>query len=255
MQVLTKWIERLSLDAVIVALLWGLAMGMRGVVELLVLGLATWLTYVADRLRDVAPGREVLATDRHMYYRNHYRGFVVLWFCGFVGVTTLAVFALPLWKIGWGLILVGLIVLYLWALGKIEKPDSRLLFKRVTVPVIFACGVGWMAESWKNPDEIYLTILLFAGALVNVLLISYWENRDKELPKWLPRMLGASVIGMFCLSQFGLLYFLSAGIGGLVSVLGYFILLLLVQAKKAVNVRAWSDLILAAGAIVILITS
>lgn len=244
-------LERLSLDAVIVAVLWGIAMGMRDLAELVVLALATWLTYVADRLRDVASSRGVLMTDRHVYYRDHYKGFVVLWICGFVGVIVLAALSLPLWKIGWGLVLVGLILFYLWALRQIERPDSRLLFKRTAVPLVFAAGVCWMAEGWRSHAGIYMTILLFTGALVNVLLISYWENRYKNPPKWLPHMLGASVVGMFCLSQFGLLYFLKAGIGGLVSVLGYFILLLLVQANKARDVRFWCDLVLAMGAVVI----
>ncbi|MEX0324069.1 MAG: hypothetical protein AB3N63_18065 [Puniceicoccaceae bacterium] len=253
MKGLTKWIECLSLDAVIVAVLWGMAMGMRDLAELVVLALATWLTYVADRLRDVAPSRGALMTDRHVYYRDHYKGFVVSWICGFVGVIVLALLALPLWKIGWGLVLVGLILFYLWALRQIERPGSRLLFKRTAVPLIFAAGVCWMAEGWRSHAGIYLTILLFAGALVNVLLISYWENRYKNPPKWLPHMLGAGIVGMFCLSQFGLLYFTASGIGGLVTVFSYFIILLLVQAEKASNVRAWTDLALAAGAVFILV--
>ncbi len=252
MKSVAKWMERLSLDAVVVALLWGIAMGMRGMLELLILGLASWLTYVADRLRDAAPGQSALSTDRHLYYRDHYKRFGGLWSGGFVVVVALAVLSLPFWKIGWGLCIILGILVYLWGVRNIEDAGKRLLIKRTAVPMIFAGGVCWMAEGWRSHSGIYLTILLLFGAMVNVLLISYWENRDKEMPKWLPHFMGASLVGMFCLSQFGLLYFLYAGIGGLVSVLGYFILLLMVQARKAGHVRAWSDLILAFAAVVII---
>lgn len=247
---LAKWIERLSLDAVVVAVLWGFAMGMRGLTEPAILALATWLTYVADRLRDAAPDQGQLTTDRHLYYRDHYKLFAKLWICGLlVAVATAAIF-LPLWKTGWGLVIVGAILLYLWAVRNAEDWSRRLLLKRTSVPMIFATGVCWMSESWRTAEGIYLTLLLLTGALVNVLLISYWENRSGQLPKWLPHMLGASLVGMFCLSQFGLLYFSVAGMAGLVTVFGYFFILLLVQARKVIPVRAWSDAVLAVGAIV-----
>jgi hypothetical protein len=255
MKSIAKWIERWSLDAVVVALLWGMAMGIHHFAELLILALATWLTYVADRLRDAAPEQGILSTDRHLYYRDHYRRFVVLWFGGMVSVAILALVFLPGWKIGWGLIIVAGILLYLWGVRSVNDPGRRLLLKRTAVPLIFASGMCWMAEGWRSSGGIYMAILVYAGAMVNVLLISYWENRDKLMPKWLPHLLGASLVGMFCLGQFGLLYFLGEGIGGLVSVLGYFILLLSVQADKAANVRIWSDLILAAGAVAILVQS
>ena len=241
------------MDALIVAVLWGMALQMRDPIEILILALATWLTYVADRLRDVEPGRGVLSTDRHLYYGNHYKLFCGLWLGGFALVILMALLVLPFWKTGWGLVIVAGILLYLWLVRNIEHAGKRLLLKRTAVPLIFAVGVCWMSEGWRSHAGIYMTVLLLAGAMVNVLLISYWENRDKELPKWLPHLLGASLVGMFCLSQFGLVYFTVPGIGGLVTAFAYFVILLLVQAGKVVHVRAWSDLALAAGAMVIMV--
>ena len=73
-----KWLERLSLDAVLVAVVWGLALGGKGM-GLIVLGLATWLTYVADRLWEVRPGKPVPQTDRHSYYKSNYTVFRTVW--------------------------------------------------------------------------------------------------------------------------------------------------------------------------------
>ena len=60
MRKLVRWLERLSLDAVIVAVVWGLALGKDTgnpglLVSIVILGCATWLTYVSDRLWEVRP--------------------------------------------------------------------------------------------------------------------------------------------------------------------------------------------------------
>ena len=253
MRQLIKWMERLSLDAVIVAVVWGIALGMADMLSLLVLGMATWLTYVADRLRDCGYGLVVPGTDRHLYYKNNYKLFRNLWIVGFLAVAVLAGFSLPLWKVLWGCLLVAGIVLYLWAIPKMTGPSSRLILKRLVVPLIFAAGVGWMAESWRSPEGNFATGVLLLGASTNVLLISYWENRDKDRVRWLPHALGGALIGLFCLSQLGLLYYLQEGLSGLVCTVVYFVILLWVQAGRAQAVRSWSDGTLAAAGVVLIL--
>ena len=182
-----KWVERWSLDAVVVAVVWGFVLG--GIVGYpmnwktgLVLGLATWLTYVADRLRD---SRGEVVTDRHLYYRIHYKTFMRIWLTCFVLSILLAVLVLPLWKVIYGWLLVAGILLYLYGVRQFSNPSGRILFKRLAVPVIFVLGVGWMAESWRAPEGWFASFVLLSGAVSNLLLISCRENKQGEEISWL----------------------------------------------------------------------
>ena len=253
-----KWLERLSLDAVGVALLWGGALGMLGGHSLragdwIVLALATWLTYVADRLRDAAPGRETPLTDRHLFYERH-RKVVSLWWLGLFALVFLAaVILLPVWKLLWGWTLVVGIAGYLWFLGQPLGFSQRLLLKRICVPLIFTLGVGWIAESWRTPEGLLASAVLLAGALANVLLISYQENRDKELPAWLPRLLGGALLGLLVLGNGALLVRWSIGVAALYCAVVYFVLFIRIKAQGVGMVRMWCDAALADGAILILL--
>ncbi len=241
-----KWLERLSLDAVIVAVVWGIGLeevvgrpiGLGGVI---VLALATWLVYVADRLRDVGPGRDTPKTDRHLFYDLHYKPFTFVWLGGFLLSLVLAVVSLPAWKILWGWVLVLGVVWYLWILGKELGPGKRMIIKRVSVPLIFTLGVGWLAEVWRNGEAILATCVLLAGALTNVLLISYWENRNRQVPAWIPKALGGGLVALLFLGNLGLWYHLPGGLAALSIAAVYFILFLQIRIGKMHHIRAWAD--------------
>lgn len=121
------WLNVLSLDAPLVAVLWQWALARTYGVQMdpitySTLGLAVWLIYVVDRVLDTCPvdGSRVLQT-RHLYYRQHHR------FFAWVAIPVVTVFlmyrvftSLPatiMWR-GIGLsFLVGLYLLHFAARG------------------------------------------------------------------------------------------------------------------------------------------
>lgn len=254
---LFRWLERLSLDAVIVAVLWALALEAgQGAVDggtLVVLCLATWLTYVADRLRDAAPGRTVPLTERHLYYRDHYRQFRTAWLAAFPVAVLLAFLFLPLWKVLWGWVLVGVVLLYLYLLGRIRNPGSRLLLKRLAVPLIFTGGVAWMAESWRTPEGWCGTAVLLLGALANLFLISCQESGEEERPVWLPRSLGAAMILLVLAGNASLAIYWPAGAAALYCAAVYYVLFLRIKVREVEMIRMWADATLMDAAIILLI--
>jgi hypothetical protein len=255
---LCRWQERLSLDAVIVAAVWGLALGVAagrpmGTGTAVVLALATWLVYVADRLRDTGPGRVTPKTDRHLYYDRHYKEITLAWLGVLAAALVLAVVVLPPWKLLWGWLLVLGVVWYLWKLGKPLNAAQRLLLKRTAVPLIFTLGVGWMAECWRSGPGLLAAAILLAGSAANVLLISYRENRDTGAPGWLPKALGASLLALVALGNLGLWYHLPAGSGALLCAGVYFVLMIRIQAGGGAQVRAWADGALAAAGLALMV--
>jgi hypothetical protein len=256
---LIRWLERLSLDAVIVAVVWGIALaelagGKLDLWPVVVLALATWLTYVADRLWDVRPGRPVPETDRHRYYKCHYRSFAFAWSAVFVCVVLVAILDLPVWKWagGWGV--VACVVGYLALLARDWGPSSRLLLKRIAVPFIFTIGVGWMSECWRVLAGWPALGILLCGALANVLIISYWESHDTTRPRWLLPACWASVAGLASVGSVTLLLHIPLGGAGLVSAAAYAWLLMNVRPGSGVPVRALVDGVLAVSGILLLLS-
>jgi hypothetical protein len=253
-----EWLERMSLDAVIVAVLWGVALGQVSGVGMdagtvLVLALATWLTYVADRLRDTAPGREVPETSRHLYYRKHYKAFRTTWLMMFPLTVLLAFVFLPLWKLQWGWVLVAVILVYLHLVGRMRAGSPRMLLKRLAVPLIFTAGVGWMSESWRTMDGGMGLLVLFLAALLNVLLIALEEAREETSPRWLPGLLGGALVLLVLAGNASLLVYWPVAVAGLYCALVYFVLLLRIREGGVEMIRLWTDAALADGAILIIL--
>jgi hypothetical protein len=251
-------VERFSLDAVFVAVLWCVALWQVAGVgmdegSLLVLTLATWLTYVADRLRDTAPGKAVPDTCRHLYYRDHYKAFRKAWLGTFPLTVLLAFVFLPMWKFLWGWVLVALILVYLHLLGRMKVASHRLLLKRLAVPLIFTVGVGWMAEGWRTMEAGAALLVLFFAALVNVLLISQAEAKGEASPVWLPGLTGGAMVLLVLAGNGALLIHWPVGIAALYCALVYFVLLLRIRERGVELIRLWTDATLADGAILILI--
>lgn len=256
----SNWIERLSLDAVLVALLWGWAlMWLAGreidFPELGVLAMATWLTYVADRLLDTGPGRQTPNTGRHLYYKRHYSEFRTIWLAGFIVVVPAAYLMLPFWKFAGGWSLVAAIALYLWILGRCLDSSGRLLLKRTAVPVIFTLGTGWMAESWRTPEGLAASLVLLAGAFANVLLISLREAGDETAPApaWLPATAMASVVvlGVVAVAAFHILWLVA--VAALYGNIAYGVLLGRIRSGGLPLVRMWADAALADMALLVVI--
>jgi hypothetical protein len=251
---LLTWLERLSLDAVMVAVVWAWALGGDAhVIGVEVLALATWLTYVADRLWEVRPGRIAPQTDRHLYYQRHYRIWRILWMAGFVLSVVLAVVGLPVWKWagGWGV--VAVIGVYLYFLGKNLCARERLLLKRTAVPVIFVAGVSWMAESWRTPETLLGTAVLLSGALVNVILVSTWERGSGKLPAALRWLYAAGLAGLGILGLAGLVIDRPVGLASLTALAGFLLLHGFIRRESAGNLRVVADLVLLLAGLVLVV--
>lgn len=249
-----SWLERLSLDAVLVAVVWALALGGGAhIIGVEVLALATWLTYVADRLWEVRPGREAPRTDRHLYYQRHYKTWRILWLAGFVFVVGLALVGLPVWKWAGGWLIVALVAIYLYFLGKDLGARKRLLLKRTVVPLIFVAGVGWMAESWRTPETCLGTAVLLAGALVNVILVSTWESAEGALPAALRWLYLAGLTGLGLMGLAGLIIAVPVGLASFTSLVGFLLLHSFIHKERSGNLRVVADLVLILAGLVLLV--
>jgi hypothetical protein len=248
------WLERLSLDAVAVAVVWALALGGAAhIIGVEVLALATWLTYVADRLRETRPGREVPQTDRHLYYQRHYTAWRTVWVAGFVSAVCLAVVGLPVWKWAGGWLVVLGVAVYLYFLGLNLGARKRLLLKRTAVPVVFVAGVAWMAESWRSPETCLGTAVLLCGALVNVILVSTWEGGAGKLPQSLRWLYFAGLAGLGLLGLAGLLVAVPVGLGSLTALGGFLALHGCIRRESGGNLRVVADLVLILAGLVLLV--
>ena len=259
MSLFAKWLERLSLDAVIVAVVWGTGLSLlagrpAGMAEMAILGVATWLTYVADRLWEVRPGSQVPVTDRHRYYQRHYQQFKGIWLSVFVVAAGYALIELPGWKLIPGWALVAAIAVYLAALTRIEKASGRLLLKRLLVPVIFTAGVLLMSDAWRTGSAIAGSAVLLSGAFSNVLLIAYQENRDTaDMPDWLPSLTVRSVFVLLGVAHVALFIHWPVGLAGLACFGGYFVMYIRLRAGRVDRVRTAADGILALSGLLLLL--
>lgn len=258
MKAIFRWSERLSLDAVIVAIAWGIVIGRFATIsirflDLFILGLATWLTYVADRLWEVRPGKMPPETDRHLYYRKNYKIFKLIWIINLIFSIALATVYLPVFKLLWGWGIVASIVFYLWLISRLENPSSKMLLKRTLVPLIFSAGIFLMMEGWRTPMAAIASSMLLSLALSNVLLISYWENSHGNRPKWLMHGTPVSLIILLVCAHVALFFNLPLGLAGLACCGGYFFMFIHIKTASANHVRGWVDVMLAVSAILVVL--
>ena len=258
MKRLVKWMERLSLDAVLVAVCWCASLGaaagdMPDVGTFAILALAVWLAYVADRLWEVRPGRSGPSTDRHSYYQNNYTAFRSLWLVLFPLGAILGYLLLPQWQFLGGWVLVALVGLYLWIIGRTDDFSRRLLLKRTLVPLIFTGGVTWMAAGWTTVQGLAATGVLLFTSLANVLLISLQENRREGGPPWLGRLTGISLFLLLVVANGLLPLDWMIGLAALYAVGVYFVLYIRIRAAGVGMIRMWVDAALLDAGLIILI--
>jgi len=179
------WLNRLSLDAVLVAMVWCMAVAeaqnvLVGRVEVLLLGLFTWLAYTGDHLGDVWLGKATPTTGRHQWFFNNRRRLAVIWFVVAILVTLAALVVLPMWKFLWGLLLAAAVIAYF---GIVRLPLSHvflMFLKRGCVAALFAGGIVWMAEAWRQTVGMLVVLAFLLAALANLFLHSVWENPDPQ---------------------------------------------------------------------------
>jgi hypothetical protein len=173
------WPNLLSLDAPIVALLWQIlfARCLHARVDLLpsiLLVLAVWLIYAADRTLDAWTGSA--ARPRHEFYRRHWRALLPLWILVLAAGSALAWLRLKPELFLAGLGLGGAVLLYfaLLHLGIFQKT------KEAAVAVLFA--VGATLSAWPNirsAADIESIVLFSCLCWINCVAIEHWEGESK----------------------------------------------------------------------------
>lgn len=187
------WWHLLSLDAPTVSILWALlfvrAMHLPfHAAAVLLLGTATWLVYVADRILDgVGRQQKESLQERHFFHARHRRAFL-----------SVGLFLLPLsaWMLLTktysrtlydGSFLALLAVLYLLSVhavrGVSAQQRSRWLPKEIAVGILFAIGTALPAWSRlsASPElprlHLFEAVAFFAALCwINCVAIEKWET-------------------------------------------------------------------------------
>ena len=187
------WPNLLSLDAPIVALLWQIlfARCFHARVELLpsvLLVLAVWLIYAADRTLDAWTGSCV--RPRHEFYRKHWRALLPLWIFALAAGSALAWTRLTPELLFCGIVLATVVVAYfvLLHLGVLQKT------KEAAVAVLFALGATLSA--WPNVRtavDVEAILLFSCLCWINCVAIEHWESAGEQ--RW-PVAAAAGVVAL-----------------------------------------------------------
>jgi len=172
------WPNLLSLDAPLVALLWQIlfARCFHARVDLLpsvLLVLAVWLIYAADRTIDAWTGSGGRA--RHEFYRRHWRTLLPLWFFALAAGAVVALTRLAS-EIFWGGVTLGVAVTLYFGLlhaGVFQKS------KEAAVAVLFALGATLSAwQNVRSAADIEAIALFSCLCWINCVAIEHWESES-----------------------------------------------------------------------------
>jgi hypothetical protein len=188
------WPNLLSLDAPLVAVLWQVLFARCfhasvNVLAAVLLMLAVWLIYSADRVLDAWHGSSRL--PRHEFYRCHWRAVLPVWSAILATAGWLAWTALPpplFWE---GLILSAAVILYFGAVHLSPAEFRRKWPKEAVVAVLFALGAT--VATWDQVRSVVdvETILLFSCLCwINCVAIDQWESGRSRWP------IGAASLGV-----------------------------------------------------------
>ena len=176
------WPNLLSLDAPLVAVLWQ-ALFVRcfhatgDALPAVLLVLAVWLIYAADRALDAWAGTG--RRPRHEFYRRHWRAVLPVWtavlaIAGWLAWTRLAP---PLFQRG--LLLLAGVMMYFAAVHFSPEGFRRAWPKEAAVAILFALGASLAALSRIRSTGDAVSILLFSCLCwINCVAIEQWEQRD-----------------------------------------------------------------------------
>lgn len=183
-----QWHHVVSLDAPAVALCWqwqwsrylGISLDWSAYV---ILGLGVWSIYLLDRVIDVGADSSSHDTARHRFASRHRR--VIARAGVIIGVSAflLALLRLSAETIAYGLVLGGLVSVYLLAI--LRRPGLREdgWSKELFVGLMFALGTAFFPLMEQPSAWIPLAppLSLFAGlCIVNCGLITCWETQSRS---------------------------------------------------------------------------
>lgn len=199
MPVLRIW-HLLSLDAPTLAIVWCLAFAWAAGVPLspfvlLLLGLATWVAYVGDRVLDARPGRDpTLLRDRHRFYGELWRARRP-WLLGSLAAAAAACgvccLLLPLALVGGYALVTAVSLAYFGVVHGRSAALRRALPKEAVVGSVFAFAASLpvlvdhaqaRAAGPFLPVSLAVAIVLLALlAWLNCVCIERWETAPAQL--------------------------------------------------------------------------
>lgn len=181
------WLNLLSLDAPVVALVWqDLAAHSFGnplrLAARIVLGLTVWAVYLADRLLDIRATGPLQNTARHRFYQRHPRAMSVLLAAVFVLDACLALLELRRAVFLDGLAVAACVAAYL-CIFPLRRSGWE---KQVFAALLFSVGVLLVSFTWLGPRQLLLPAALFGVlCLCNLMLIECWEGGRECRFLWL----------------------------------------------------------------------
>lgn len=174
----------LSLDAPTVAVLWAWSFA-RGThvqasaVTLAVLGIGTWLLYIADRLLDGRAGADPSGLqDRHFFHARHRRALLMAGVAASVPLLW-AVAKMPAAARREDTLLFGVAVLYFLAAHG-RRLRSRFP-RELVVGIVFACTCAvpaWSQSTATHAELCWLVPLFAALCWLNCRAIHVWERTE-----------------------------------------------------------------------------
>lgn len=182
------WLNLLSLDAPLVAILWQdhLSRSLPCLIRppaRIVLALTVWAVYLADRLIDVrgpAPNNE---SARHSFYRSHRRGISLLFLLVIAADGLTAAFWLRPQVFSLGLWLAAGVATYLLLYPLARRHGWH---KRVFAGVLFSAGIFLAPATLLPLETLLLPAALFAALCTANLFLIQALHRGRIPPwKWL----------------------------------------------------------------------
>lgn len=182
------WPATLSLDAPLVAVLWQLLFARKIGAPLdwhdpLLLGLAVWVIYAADRwIEGWRLDPDSVQTRRHGFYIRHRWPVCALGVAALVSGLGVAVVRLEEREFKAGVIVTALTLLYLFSHQLVHRRSRLRVPKEIVIAVIFAAGCA-LAPAAAAPDRIpglaAPAVLFGLLCFADCALIASWE-RDAD---------------------------------------------------------------------------
>jgi hypothetical protein len=192
------WLNLLSLDAPLVALVWQDFLTRCFPGELhpagrAALGLTVWAIYLADRLLDVRRPPPATETVRHNFYRRHQSAAQILLSLVVISDLTVAALWLRPTVVDRGLIVSAGVAVYL---GIFSLAGGGKEWKKMLAALLFTLGT-FLVASTEFPQRLFLGPALAFGALClgNLHLVEDWEHNREKGQAWL-RM---ALLGGICI--------------------------------------------------------
>jgi hypothetical protein len=195
-QPLWLWMNLLSLDAPLVALVWQDFLSRTSETTLLpagrcVLGLTVWAIYIADRLLDVRGPASTGEPLHHRFYREHRRAWCIALAAVALADLLCTVFWLRPVVFIHGLAVAGASLAYL---ALFTEAGSRWVFwKKPVAAMLFSAGV-FLVASVNAPGRLlwpWASFALLCGG--NLILIERWKRNLSTEKAWVPMLVFVAV--------------------------------------------------------------